>query len=168
MLAGLLGGVAVAQSDMGNSGANHLSASDRQFVQKAAEGGMAEVELGKLAADKGSSDEVKKFGQRMVDDHSKANDQLKQIASSKGVSVPDDLNAKHKATEARLKKLSGSQFDHAYMSDMVKDHQEDVADFNRESKMGKDPDVKGFASQTLPTLKDHLKHAQSVSSKTGM
>jgi putative membrane protein len=149
------------------STASHLSAPDRTFIKKAAEGGMAEVELGKLAADKGTTDDVKKFGQRMVDDHTKANDQLKQIASSKGVAVPDDLNAKDKALKARLEKLSGAQFDRAYMKDMVKDHVEDVADFSKESKMAKDPDVKSFASQTLPTLKDHLKNARSVASQTG-
>jgi putative membrane protein len=137
------------------------------FVKKAAQGGMAEVELGKLAADKGSTDDVKKFGQRMVDDHSKANDQLKQIASSKGITVPDDMNAKDKATKARLEMLSGAQFDRAYMNDMVKDHVEDISEFNKEAKMGKDPDVKGFASQTLPTLQDHLKNARSVASETG-
>lgn len=163
--------VAQAGSDTGmaapGAGTSQLSAADRQFVKKAAEGGMAEVELGKLAVDKGGSEDVKKFGQRMVDDHSKANDQLKQLASSKNVTVPDGLNAKDKATKDRLEKLSGAQFDRAYMSDMVKDHEQDITEFNHESKMGKDSDVKDFASQTLPTLKDHLKNARSVASQTG-
>ncbi len=144
-----------------------LSAADRSFVRKAAEGGMAEVELGKLAAEKGSTDDVKKFGQRMVDDHTKANDQLKQIAASKNVALPNGLNAKDKATKTHLEKLSGKQFDRAYMDDMVKDHIQDVAEFNRESEMAKDPDVKNFASQTLLTLRDHLKNARSVASETG-
>ena len=138
---------------------------DQHFVKKAAEGGLAEVELGKLATEKASSDEVKKFGQRMVDDHSKANDQLKQLASSKGIEVPTDLSAKDKATKERLSKLSGEQFDKAYMKDMVKDHTQDVSEFKKESTSAKDPDVKNFASQTLPTLEDHLKQARSIAPK---
>jgi putative membrane protein len=142
-----------------------LVPADRQFIRKAAEGGLAEVELGKLAADKAVSPEVKQFGQRMVDDHSKANDQLKQVASEKGVTVPDKLDAKDAATKARLEKLSGKAFDHAYMRDMVIDHTKDVSDFRMESKNAKDPDVKNFASQALPTLEDHLKQAKGLAPK---
>jgi putative membrane protein len=135
---------------------------DTKFMKEAAEGGMAEVALGQLAAEKASSSEVKKFGQRMVDDHSKANDELKQLASQKNVDLPKDLSAKDKATKAMLEKLSGEQFDQAYMKDMVKDHKKDVSDFRRESKSAQDPDVKKFAAETLPTLEDHLKQAESV------
>jgi putative membrane protein len=142
--------------------ASSLSAADQKFVKEAAEGGMAEVELGRLAVEKASSDNVKKFGQRMVDDHSKANDKLKEIATSKGVTLPESPNAKQRATKARLEKLSGNEFDKAYMKDMLKDHKQDVADFQKESKTGKDSDVKNFASQTLPTLQDHLKNAESI------
>jgi putative membrane protein len=123
---------------------------------------MAEVELGKLAAEKGSTDEVKKFGQRMVDDHSKAGDQLKQIASEKGITVPQQLSAKDRALKDRLSKLSGEDFDKAYMSDMVKDHTQDVADFQRESNAGTDSDIKDFAAKTLPTLQDHLRQAKEI------
>jgi putative membrane protein len=139
-----------------------LSAADRAFIKKAAAGGLAEVELGQLAVQKAASQDVKQFGQRMVDDHSKANDQLKQVASSKGVAVPDKLEAKDAATKAKLEKLSGEQFDRAYMQDMVMDHTKDVSEFRTESKTAKDPDVKSFASQTLPTLQDHLKQAKAV------
>ena len=142
-----------------------LGTVDQHFMQKAAEGGLAEVELGKLATEKASSDEVKKFGQRMVDDHGKANDQLKQLASSKGVELPTNLSAKDKATKERLSKLSGEQFDKAYMNDMVKDHTQDVSEFKKESNSAKDPEVKNFASQTLPTLEDHLKQARSIAPK---
>jgi len=144
-----------------------LAPADRQFIKKAAAGGLAEVELGKLASEKAESPDVKQFGQRMVDDHTKANDQLKQVASEKGVTVPEKLNAKDAATKARLEKLSGKAFDRAYMSDMVTDHTKDVSEFRMESKNAKDPDVKNFASQTLPTLKDHLKEAKSIAPKTG-
>ena len=102
--------------------------SDKTFVKKAAEGGLAEVELGQLATQKASSEDVKKFGQRMVDDHSKANDQLKQVAAQEHIDLPTEPSAKDKATKARLEKLSGEQFDRAYMRDMVKDHRTDVAD----------------------------------------
>jgi len=135
---------------------------DKRFMKDAADGGMAEVELGQLASSKGSSDEVKKFGQRMVDDHGKANDKLKQLAQSKNVELPNEPSAKHKATKRRLEKLSGEQFDHAYVAEMLKDHKKDVSEFERESKNAKDPDVKEFASQTLPTLQEHLKEVQKM------
>jgi putative membrane protein len=150
----------MSSGKMGKTGS--LSASDRTFIKKAAQGGMAEVQLGKLATEKGSSEDVKKFGQRMVDDHSKANDQLKQLAASKGVDVPTSLNSKDEATKDRLSKLSGSAFDRAYMQDMVKDHTQDVSEFKKASQTAKDPDVKSWAAQTLPTLENHLKTAKSV------
>ena len=145
---------------------SNLSLSDKKFVRDAAQGGMAEVELGKLATEKASSDDVKKFGQRMVDDHTKAADQLKQVASSEGIQLPQTLSAKDKMTEERLSKLSGEQFDKAYMADMVKDHTQDVTEFQHESHSGKDAAVKNFASQTLPTLEDHLKQAKEIAPKT--
>ena len=138
---------------------------DAMFLKKAAEGGLAEVELGQLAQQKASSQEVKDFGQRMVNDHSKANDQLKQVAEQEHVTVPQHLNAKEEATKDRLEKLSGEQFDKAYMNTMVKDHRKDVAEFAHESKMAKDPDVKNFAQQTLPTLREHLKLAEQIAPK---
>ncbi len=153
-------------TSMNSKSGSSLSASDKKFVRDAAQGGMAEVELGKLATEKASSDDVKKFGQRMVDDHTKAGDQLKQVASSEGVQLPQGLSAKDKLTKERLSKLSGEQFDKAYMADMVKDHTQDVAEFQRESQSGKDPAVKDFASQTLPTLEDHLKQAKEIAPKT--
>jgi putative membrane protein len=140
-----------------------VPASDQKFLREAAEGGLAEVELGKLATEKGSSEEVKKFGQRMMEDHTKANDELKQLASSKGVNLPDQLSTKDRLLKEHLSKLSGPNFDRSYMENMVKDHKKDVADFARESNGAKDPDVKQFASKTLPTLKDHLKEAEGIS-----
>ena len=101
-------------------------ASDTLFVKNAAKGGLAEVELGQLAADHGASDEVKKFGQRMVTDHGKANDELKSLAQQKNITLPTELDGKHKATHDRLSKLSGAQFDRAYMQDMLQDHRKDV------------------------------------------
>jgi putative membrane protein len=139
-----------------------LASGDQKFVTEALRNGMAEVELGKLASEKASSDAVKKFGQRMADDHGKAGDELKKIAQDKGVSPPAEMDPKHKKLHDRLSKLSGAAFDRAYMDEMVKDHRTDVKEFQRQAKGAKDADVKAFAAKTLPTLQDHLKEAESV------
>jgi putative membrane protein len=135
---------------------------DSTFATKAAQGGMAEVKLGELAKDHAQSDEVKNFGQQMVTDHTKANDELKSIAAGKNITLPTDLNAKDKATYDRLSKLSGAAFDRAYMRDMVADHRTDVSEFRKQAKSGTDPDLKAFASKTLPTLEHHLQMAESA------
>ena len=142
--------------------AGGLAASDRKFVMEVARGGMAEVELGKMAAEKGASDAVKQFGKRMADDHGKAAEELKQIAQQKGLTLPADLDPKHKQLRDRLAKLNGAEFDKAYANEMVKDHKKDVADFRREAKGAKDPDLKAWAGKTLPTLEEHLKQAQDM------
>jgi Predicted outer membrane protein len=139
--------------------------SDQTFLKEAAEGGLAEVELGQLAVEKSSSEDVKSFAQRMVEDHGKANEDLKQLATQKGVSLPSEPTAKQKAKKEHLSKLSGDEFDRAYMSDMLKDHRTDIAAFEKESDSGKDSDIKKFASQALPTLRAHLKQAESVTGK---
>jgi len=139
---------------------------DIEFILDAAKGGMAEVELGKLAANRAQNDEVKKFAQRMVDDHSKANDQLKQIAESKGIKLPTDVESKDKALMQRLEKLNGAAFDRAYMNAMVNDHVKDVGEFKREANSGRDSQVKSFASSTLPTLEEHLQQAKQARTST--
>jgi putative membrane protein len=139
---------------------------DIEFVLDAAKGGMAEVELGKLAAQRAQNDEVKKFAQRMVDDHSKANDELKQIAQSKSIKLPEELDAKDKALMQRLEKMNGPAFDRAYMTAMLNDHQKDVSEFKREANAGRDAQVKSFASSTLPTLEEHLQHAKQARTQT--
>jgi putative membrane protein len=142
-------------------------AADEAFVMKVAKGGMAEVELGKLAADKASSDAVKRFGQRMVDDHSKANDELKALAQSKNIALSLEMGPDEKALRDRLMKLSGPAFDQAYMKAMVSDHVKDVNEVRIESKSGKDPDVKAWAAKTLPTLEEHLKMARDTNGAVG-
>src|SRR5205814_6248381 len=102
-------------SNANTSGTASLSGDDRSFMTEAATGGMAEVELGRLAAQKGQSADVKKFGQRMVDDHSKAKDELKQLATRKGVTLPADLTSEQKSEKDKLSKLSGAAFDKEYM-----------------------------------------------------
>jgi putative membrane protein len=135
---------------------------DKKFVQDAALGGMAEVELGKLATQKASSDAVKQFGQKMVDDHTKANDQLKEIASKENINIPDSLDSKHQSRIEKLSKLSGPDFDKAYVKDQVKDHKKDVSEFKSEAENGSNPNIKQFASTTLPTLQQHLSMAQDL------
>ena len=145
-----------------------VAAADRAFAREAAVGGMAEVDLGNLAKEKASSQDVKNFADRRVTDHSKANDELKQWASQHNVTLPAELDARHKATHARLEKLSGDAFDKAYMRDMLTDHRQDVAKFKTESKSARNTDLKDWAGKTLPTLEDHLKQAQETASKVGV
>ena len=147
----------------GNS--NDSGDADRKFVTEAAIGGMAEVRLGQIAAQKAMDDEVKQFGQRMVDDHSRANGELKQIASRKGLTLPTELDPIHLEIVDRLSNLAGPDFDRAYMGEMVKDHTRDVSDFERASIVAQDADVKSFAGKTLPTLREHLEMAQALHSR---
>jgi len=140
---------------------------DAHFAKEAAQGGMAEVRLGQLAEEKGSNDTVKSFGKRMVDDHSKAGDKLKEVASRENITLPTDISAKDQATYDRLAKLNGTAFDRAYARDMVKDHETDVAAFQKETNAGKDDSLKSFASETLPTLQEHLKQAKEMMKSVG-
>ena len=139
---------------------------DKKFLKDAAQGGMAEVELGKLAAEKASSPDVKQFGQKMVDDHMKANDQLKEVASKESVTIPDGLDSKHQSRIDKLSKLSGPQFDKAYMKDQLKDHEQDVQQFRTEAQYGTDPNIKQFATATLPVLQQHLELAKNIDKTT--
>jgi putative membrane protein len=134
----------------------------KSFAMKAADGGMAEVELGKLASEKASNERVKQFGQKMVDDHSKANNDLKAAAGQEGIDLPADTSEKNKKLAQKLSGLSGAAFDKAYMDAMVKDHVEDVKEFEKASKAPGDSPVKTFAANTLPTLKDHLQMAREI------
>ncbi|HEY7285373.1 MAG TPA: DUF4142 domain-containing protein [Vicinamibacterales bacterium] len=135
---------------------------DRAFVLKMANGGMAEVELGKLAVKNGGSQDVKSFGQRMVDDHSKAGDELKSIADKKNIPWPTKLDAKDQALHDKLAALNGQAFDRAYLGAMIPGHKKVASALRTESKSGKDPDVKQWAAKTLPTVEEHLKLAEDA------
>ena len=141
---------------------SNANASDQQFIKKAADDNLAEVEMARLALQKASSQQVKNFAQTMVKDNGKARDQLEKIGSSKRVDLPKGLSAKNKATKDRLAKFSGEQFDNAYMAEMLKDHKEDVATFLRERNSAQDMDIKEFTNKSLPTLESHLKQAESI------
>lgn len=138
-----------------------------KFASEATQGGMAEVELGRLAAQKAADPSVREFGQRMVADHTKAGAELKALATRKGLQVPTEMNSDQKSEMDKLSKLSGSEFDKEYMSAMVKDHEDDVKAFETQSKDGNDADVKAFAAKTLPTLQEHLQMARSAAQKVG-
>jgi putative membrane protein len=151
----------------GSSGGtvSSLSAADKDFVMKAANGGMAEVAGGQTAVQKATNADVKTFGQRMVDDHGKANDELKQLATTKGLALPTAPDAEHQKKLDELSKKTGKAFDKAYMDDMVKDHEKDVAEFQKESTSAQDPDLKNWVTKTLPTLQDHLRMAKDTQKK---
>ena len=138
--------------------------SDDAFLRKAAQGGMTEVELGKLAQEKGSAADVKEFGSHMVMDHSKADANLKSLAEKKGVTVPATLDAKHQAMVDHFQHLSGPAFDKAYVHAMVKDHEKDAAEFRAESTGAQDPEVKTFATDTLKVIEMHLSDIKSIES----
>ena len=150
------------QNSNQSGGSMAVSNADRKFAMTAAMDGMAEVELGRLATERGASDAVKQFGRRMVDDHSKANDELKQWAATAGVTLPTALDAKHQAMVAKMSRLSGAAFDKAYAQNMVKDHTKAVQLFQREADRGTDAGLKTFASSTLPTLQEHLRMAREL------
>ena len=155
--------------NMGNMGMNNgqTTPADKMFVKKALQGGMAEVELGQLAQQKSSNDDVKQFGQKMVDDHTKLNDQMKPIAQQIGVKVPDGPSTKDKAVMTKLQALNGDAFDKAYMKDMVKDHKTDKMEFSNEAQNGSNPQVKDAASQGEKVISEHLQMAQQIAQKTG-
>ena len=158
----LPGLVSAADKTEPKTGADKLSSADEKFVKEAASGGMLEVELGKIAAEKAVNDKVKAFGRQMQEDHGKANDELKTVAANKGVQLPAGLEGKHKRTVDRLSKLSGPEFDRQYMRTMIEDHKEDLNAFQREADKGKDPDVKQFASKYVPMIKNHSEMAQTT------
>jgi putative membrane protein len=137
------------------------TASDKDFVEKAAIGGMMEVELGRHASQYGSSPAVRSFGERMVADHSRANAELTSIAKQQGLPVPTAMDEKHRKEVSELTEKKGSEFDEAYMKMMVSDHKADVAEFKSQAKQGK-TQVDRFAAKTLPTLESHLTQAKSV------
>ncbi len=135
---------------------------DADFMRRAFQGGLAEVEMGRLAADRAASLEVKQFGQRMVTDHGAANAELARLATRKGVVLPTEPGSAHAATRDRLAALRGTEFDRQYMAEMIRDHQEDVTAFQRQAESGQDPDVRAWAAGMLPVLREHARLAERV------
>lgn len=148
-----------------STAASSLSSDDTTFVNNAAVGGMAEVSLGQMASSKATNPDVKAFANRMVTDHTRVNDELKQLAQSKGVTLPADVDQASKDAADKLSKTSGKEFDKAYMEAMVKGHEQVAKDFEKESKDAKDPDLKAWVTKTLPAIQDHLKMAKETKAK---
>jgi putative membrane protein len=161
-----MGGTDTSTTGMGTTGttatAANLSETDRTFVMEAASGGMMEVELGRMASQTANHERVKNFGNMMVQDHTNANNELRAIASTKNITLPDSMMAKHRKHIDMLKTKTGREFDRAYMSMMVTDHNEDVSKFQTTSNNAADADLKGFASKTLPKLRMHLDSAKAI------
>jgi len=142
-----------------------VNEADREFVSRAATGGTAEVELGRVATQRAVRPSVRSFAERMVADHGRANAELAALARRKGLDVPTALEPSQQAMRDRLSGLSGPDFDRAYMSEIVRDHTEDIALFERAAEISSDPDLKAWATRSLPMLRDHLALARQVNSE---
>jgi putative membrane protein len=151
-----------AAASPGASAASGVSRHDRGFLQDAASDGLAEVLLGQLAQQRAASPEVRQFGERMVADHTKANDALKALAQARGLQLPDRPTAAQQRMHDGMAKLQGDVFDRLYMAHMAGDHRKAVSLFQKQAKSGDDAGLKSFAEQTLPTLQDHLKTASAL------
>jgi putative membrane protein len=171
----LIGGVAAAQSsptddqNMAQPDKSDKSVAgikgDEVFAKQAAAGGMAEVQLSELAMQRAHSTDVKQFARKMVEDHSKANTELKQIAEKQKLPLPEQLDGKHQDVYDKLSRLSGPEFDREYMKAMTQDHDATVAKFKNESLYGQDPELKSFAMRTLPLIERHDSMAHTDTSK---
>jgi putative membrane protein len=182
-------GAPAGDSGKATGKASQLSRSDENFVKDACRGGKMEVQMGKLGVQKGQSSELKQFAQRLIDDHTKAGMELKQLASSKGLTLPEEKIAsttddadrskvrekedadrgEHKEhTELKkLENLSGTDFDKAFAKMAVNDHEKDIKEFEKASQKADDADIKAYAAKTLPTLREHLQQAQSLQTSLG-
>ncbi len=139
--------------------------SDKKFLKDAAIGDVAEIQLGQMAQEKASNPQVKQFGERMVKDHSQADDQLKNIAQTQHVALPTSLDPPHKAIKSELSTKTGSEFDKDYVRTMVQEHSKTVEKFKHEAATSQDATVKKFAQELLPILQSHLKEAQQLNNQ---
>lgn len=160
-----LAGAVQPPSDKGD---RVVTGGDLAFMNDAAPGGLAEVELGKLAAERAVSPQVKKFAKQMIEDHSMAGQKLEQLAQLKKVKLPLGVSPEAKQTKEKLSKLSGEDFDHEYVKAMLEVHQKDVAAFAAVSQNATDADVKAFAAAALPTLKHHLEMIREIAKSTNL
>jgi putative membrane protein len=154
-----------AQPNSGAAASSPSNNSDQDFVTKAAQGNSAEVALGKIVATKSKDPNVKQFAQMMVKDHTTALNELQELAQTKNLNFNDDLPDDAKALQTKLSSDTGKQLDKDYMDGIVEDHQKDVQEFTDQLQKAKDPDVKQWASKTLPTLQKHLEKAQQIDAK---
>jgi putative membrane protein len=163
VLAALMGlGACLGLVGLSAAQENKVSEVDQKFVRAAASRGLAEVKAGELAKDRAKSDAVKKFAEQMVSDHDKANKDLMDLASKKGIRVSKDMREQERTPIDTLSKLKGPAFDAEFLRQQVTAHKEAVSLFEQESKKGKDEDLRSFAEKTLPTLREHLKEVTKL------
>ena len=155
--AGVFSQAAAAQTGGSSGSGASVPAADKRFAMMVAQTDIAELQVSNMALQKSNSDEVKKLAQKLIDDHTKTTDSMKEIASKKGMTLPTETDAKHKALAAKLQNESGAQFDKDYVTANSMDHHKVVAAFEKEANTGQDPDIKGFASQYLPAIQEHTK-----------
>jgi putative membrane protein len=151
-----------------DSGSSQLSEMDRQFVIQAAQGNMAEVALSRLALERAASDDVKQYAQQMIQDHTQANTRLSQLLSQKGINItpPQTLDPEHQAISQQLSQFSGKRFDQEYTRVMEMDHNRTVKLFQTQAQQGQDPDLRAFATNTLPKLDGHLQMVRAMLGNT--
>jgi putative membrane protein len=158
--------VHAAPATMDTPAASALNKADQKIVKDMAMANMAEVEMAKLAQGKTQSAEVKAFAQQMIDDHNKALADVQNLAQNKGVTLPAVLDKKHQSLANKLGKLSGADFDRAYMAQAgVADHKKVHSMLEKDAKAAKDEDVKALAAKMLPTVAQHLDHAEKMQAK---
>jgi putative membrane protein len=141
---------------------------DKAFLRKAAEGGMAEIQLGKLATEKASAEDVKAFGRKMVDDHTQLNNEMAPIAQSKGVALPRKMSKADQAEYDKLNTLSGDAFDKEYIAYMVKDHHADLREFRTEAASTNDPDLKAAVDKAAQVIREHMVLADKLAHDKGI
>lgn len=141
--------------------------SDTPFARDAATGGLAEVQMGQVGVQQASNTEVRQFAQRMVDDHTQANNDLMRVAQQNGIDLPDRPTPDQQQMLDQTRRMSGTDFDRSFMRHMVDDHQKVVAAFEQEAANGTNPDLKAFAQRTLPTLREHLRMAKEIAGRVG-
>ena len=166
-IAAMAGSLALAQSARDPAGTSRMtgnSSADAAFIKKLARGDLAEVDAGRLASQKSENQGVKNFGQEMVTDHSKNNTELKSVATSNGIQMPETIGKEHAAEKSKLESASGGAFDKQYIAAQVRDHEKTVQLLQHEISQGQDPAVKDFARKTLPVVQHHLAMAKELQS----
>jgi len=154
-----------AQPNSGAAASSPSTSADQDFVTKAAQGNSAEVALGQIVAGKTKNPAVKQFAQMMVKDHTAALNELQELAQSKNLNFNDALPEDAQSLQTKLSSDTGTQLDKDYMDSMLEDHQKDVQEFTDQSQKAKDPDLKQWASKTLPILQKHLEKAQQIDAR---
>ena len=165
----VLSAVVLLSGNFGSSqDTTDASSSDKKFVHLALRGGNAEVKFGQLAAQKGKSEDVKQFGLKIANDHTKLGDQMKLIAQEEGIGVPDGITGRDKALEVKLSGLSGDAFDREFIKTMLRDHRKDLSEFQKEATSGNDTSIRHAANQAVQIIGEHLQIAEGIAQEHGV